>query len=152
QYCEDHTTQADESMTIHLPPEGDQPETVSPLLKRSDPAAPWTYQAKPMIAVSWEEGMELARRLSRRNSGSGARYSLPTEPQWEKAARGELTGARYPWGHEPPTPQRCHFGRYDDFVIRQGKSLPPNGYGLYAMCGGVWEWTRDWDDRDAYQR
>ncbi|MFO0929135.1 MAG: SUMF1/EgtB/PvdO family nonheme iron enzyme [Gemmataceae bacterium] len=38
------------------------------------------------------------------------------------------------------------------FAIRPMRALPPNGYGLYAMCGGVWEWTRDWYDREAYRR
>jgi formylglycine-generating enzyme required for sulfatase activity len=91
--------------------------------------------------------VELGKRLS----GRGVRCALPSEAQWEKAARGGLIGARYPWGDEPPTSERCDFGHYGDFMIRPSKSLPPNGYGLYAMSGGVWEWTGDWYDRDGYR-
>jgi formylglycine-generating enzyme required for sulfatase activity len=106
-----------------------------------------TWQSKPMVAVCWAETEELARRLS----GQESVYSLPTEAQWEKAARGGLIGARYPWGDEPPTRELCDFGHYGEFVLAPSKSLPPNGYGVYSMSGGVWEWTRDWYDRDGYR-
>jgi formylglycine-generating enzyme required for sulfatase activity len=144
QYCEDHTTQA-VSHYAHLPPELNNSDYEPGNPPRTDPDAPWSWQAKPMVAVFWHEAVALADRLSAR------RYSLPSEAQWEKAARGGLIGARYPWGDEPPTSDRCDFGHYHDFVIHPSKSLPPNGYGLYAMSGGVWEWTRDWYDRDGYR-
>jgi formylglycine-generating enzyme required for sulfatase activity len=144
QYCEDHTTQA-VSWYAHLPPEDQNSDYRAGYPPRTDPAAPFSWQAKPMVAVFWHEAVGLAGRLSAR------RYALPSEAQWEKAARGGLIGARYPWGDEPPTRERCDFGHYHDFAIRPSKSLPPNGYGLYAMSGGVWEWTRDWYDRDGYR-
>jgi hypothetical protein len=85
--------------------------------------APFRYEAKPMAR---------------------GRYSLPTETQWEKAARGGLIGCRYPWGNEPPTAVTCDSGRFEPFVIQPGRTFAPNGYGLYAMSGSVWEWTSDY--------
>jgi formylglycine-generating enzyme required for sulfatase activity len=114
---------------------------------RDEPDAPWVYETKPMIAVAWQEVHDLTGRLS----SDRVRYSLPTEAQWEKAARGGLIGARHAWGNEPPAQDRCDFGRFLEFSIRPMRTFPPNGYGLYAVNGGVWEWTRDWYDRDYYR-
>jgi formylglycine-generating enzyme required for sulfatase activity len=100
-----------------------------------------------MVAVAWQEAQELAANLST----SEIRYSLPTEAQWEKAARGGLIGARHAWGNEPPSHDRCDFNRFGEFSILPMRSFPPNGYGLYAVNGGVWEWTSDWYDRDYYR-
>jgi formylglycine-generating enzyme required for sulfatase activity len=79
------------------------------------------------------------------------RYTLPTEAEWEKAARGGLIGARYPWGDEPPTQERCDCGNLHGWRVSPMKSRPANGYGLFAMSGCVWEWTADWYDRDYYR-
>ena len=77
-------------------------------------------------------------------------YGLPTEAEWEKAARGGLIGKRYSWGDEPPDRQRCDSGHFGEFVIRPPRELAPNGYGLHAMCGCVWEWTTAPYDALAY--
>jgi formylglycine-generating enzyme required for sulfatase activity len=90
------------------------------------------------------------RDLTNRLSAGRVSYGLPTEAQWEKAARGGLIGARYAWGNEPPTHECCDFDRFREVSIRPTRTFPPNGYGLYAVNGGVWEWTRDWYDRDYY--
>ena len=74
----------------------------------------------------------------------------PTEAEWEVAARGGLADARYAWGDEPPTIDRCDFNRFEQFSVIPPRPLPPNGYGLYGMCGGVWEWTADWYDAHYY--
>jgi formylglycine-generating enzyme required for sulfatase activity len=153
QYCEDHTTRA-VGWHAHYPrppqppaPNPTQPPRPDPRPPREPADAPWEYEAKPIIAVGWQEATELAERLTTPKF----RYLLPTEAQWEKAARGGLIGARHPWGDAPPTRDRCDFGRFTEFSILPSKTFPPNDYGLYAMSGGVWEWTRDWYD-SAYYR
>src|SRR5262249_51341568 len=91
QYCEDQTTRA-RAWHAHAPTgrwggDGRPVQTSQELFgapERADAAAPWTYEAKPVIAVSWAEATELGERLS----AGAVRYGLPTEAQWEKAARG----------------------------------------------------------------
>jgi formylglycine-generating enzyme required for sulfatase activity len=154
QYCEDQTLRAGDWHS-HMPGQqwqsGGQIQTAQELFgspQRGDPESPWHYKTKPMVAVAWQDAQELAERLST----SRVRFALPSEAQWEMAARGGLIGARHAWGDEPPSPERCDFGRFYQFVIQPMKSLPPNGYGLYAMNGGVWEWTRDWYDSTFYRQ
>ncbi|WUH98913.1 SUMF1/EgtB/PvdO family nonheme iron enzyme [Spirillospora sp. NBC_00431] len=151
QYCEDATTQATDwhahNPSLRMTRGG---ETVDPAevfggVSR-DHSAPWRYENKPMVSVSWEAAAELGERLS----DDRVEYRLPTEAEWERAARGGLSGRRYPWGDEPPTARRCDFGRFGDFAIRPVKDTPPNGYGLYGMAGSVWEWTSDWYDAEYY--
>ena len=81
--------------------------------------------------------------------------ALPTEAEWERAARGGLEGATYTWGDEPTPKSRpmanTWQGRFpwenlceDGFAgTSPVRSFPPNGYGLYDMAGNVWEWTVD---------
>jgi formylglycine-generating enzyme required for sulfatase activity len=106
------------------------------------------FDTKPMVAVGWQSVEVLAEQLSK---GGKVRYGLPTEAQWEKAARGGLIGARHAWGNEPPSQDNCDFDRLRAMAIRPSKTFAPNGYGLYAMNGAVWEWTCDWYDRDHYR-
>ena len=140
QYCEDATVQAsDWHAHARLPIFG------SP--HREDPRRPERYDRKPMVAVAWQEAELLAERLS----DDAVCYRLPTEAEWEAAARGGLVGTRYPWGDTPPTPRNCDFDRFDEFSLLPPRRLPPNGYGLYGMTGGVWEWTADWYDACYYR-
>lgn len=140
--------------------------------ERADPNKPWGYSAKPMIAVSFELAEKLCSKLSPLAKASvspgiltklfghkgatanieGINYRLPTEAEWEKAARGGLLGCHYPWGSELPTINNCDFGRFDQFSILPMKRFTPNDYGLYAMSGCVWEWTNDWYDSEFFSQ
>jgi len=116
---------------------------------------------QPVVCVSWEDARAYAEWV-------GA--SLPTEAQWEKAARGGLVGKKFPWGDEfPPRELVGNFADesakkvfpdwsiitgYDDgyaYTAPVGK-FAPNGYGLYDMAGNVWEWCLDAYESDYYGR
>ena len=75
---------------------------------------------------------------------------LPTEAEWEWAARGGQDEPKYPWGNDPPSRTLARFGVYSGTV--PVASYRPNGYQLFDMAGNVWEWTDDWYDRHYYSR
>jgi formylglycine-generating enzyme required for sulfatase activity len=107
----------------------------------------------PVVQISWDDATAYAKWAAKR---------LPTEAEWEWAARGGLTDQIYAWGAEDVAkgkPKANTFeGRFPDRDegadgfkgIAPVKRFAPNGYGLYDMAGNVWEWCSDWYRHDYY--
>ncbi len=68
---------------------------------------------------------------------------LPTEAEWEHAARGGLKEKSFPWGDEPPDKTRANYHASGTGATARVASYPANGYGLFDMAGNVWEFTLD---------
>lgn len=105
-----------------------------------------------MEHVTWNDAVAFCGWLSER---SGYAIRLPTEAEWEKAARGGLVRKAYPWGNEDPT---CHEGsfngaQFDDCggMFLPAGSFAANGYGLHDMVGNVYEWVSDWYLENYYE-
>jgi formylglycine-generating enzyme required for sulfatase activity len=101
---------------------------------------------QPVVAVSWHEAVRYCDWLCLR---TGLAFRLPTEAEWERAARGEREGKLYPWGDTPPESLPDYAARWQNGPEPVGRA-EPNGYGLYNMCDNVHEWCADWFDFDYY--
>lgn len=100
---------------------------------------------QPVVAVSWFEAVKYCDWLG---AATERRYRLPTEAEWERAARGGAEGA-FPWGDEPPQ-SLLDYGKRWRSGPEPVASRPPNGFGLYDICENVHEWCRDWYQADYY--
>ncbi len=109
----------------------------------------WSGKAQnPVNCVTWTQADAYCK-------WTDAYGHLPTEAQWEKAARGGLEGKFFPWGDDFDCSQavwdKWSGGCDGDWPEPVGsKPLGKNGYGLYDMAGNVWEWVSDWYDADYY--
>lgn len=106
----------------------------------------WVFNVNPdypVVSVTWLQAFEYCRYYGKR---------LPSEAEWEYAARGGMTSELYPWGDEPPA-GKAVFRTAEALRSRPEAigSFSPNGYGLYDMSGNVWEWVADWYSAEYYQ-
>ncbi|MFT4022341.1 MAG: SUMF1/EgtB/PvdO family nonheme iron enzyme [Flavihumibacter sp.] len=132
---------------------------------RWQPGADWRHpegpgstitgrEQHPVVMISWNDAQAYCKWAGKR---------LPTEAEWEFAARGSLEGKNFVWGNEAPTDDKVYAntwqGHFPDKNTKKDgfdrtapvKSFAANGYGLYDMAGNVWEWCNDWYDKLLYQ-
>jgi formylglycine-generating enzyme len=100
----------------------------------------------PVTSVSWFDAVEYCQWLSAR---WGREVRLPTEAEWEFAARGGLEQKLYPWGDAPVT-ERAHYAERWREGPEPVATSAPNSYGLFDICENVHEWCGDWFDAGYY--
>lgn len=103
----------------------------------------------PVVLVAWEDAVSFCHWKQRK---TGLPFRLPTEAEWEKAARGGLLRKLYPWGDDEADGRACWNRWHLPIGTMPVRSFAPNTYGLYDMAGSVWEWCNDWYEADYYLR
>jgi formylglycine-generating enzyme required for sulfatase activity len=115
-----------------------------------DSEAPRDRLDHPVTLVRLEDAVAYCAWLS---GATGRIVRLPTEAEWEKAARGGLEGKRYPWGDTLDRDSANFAGDTSPRAARgttRWRSYSPNGYGLFDMAGNVWQWVSDWHSPSYY--
>jgi formylglycine-generating enzyme len=135
--AETQVTNADYAMFLEATKEQPQPFFNDPHFNQPD---------QPIVAVSWFDAIAYCKWLSQ---VTRKEFRLPTEAEWEYAARGAREGALFPWGDDSPEsrPRYAKRWRTGPEPVRQS---PPNAFGLYEMCENVHEWCSDWFQSDYY--
>ena len=103
----------------------------------------WGRGRRPVIYVSWEDAVAYTKWLS---GQTGERYRLPSEAEWEYAARAGVKKKKYSWGNEAGSNRANCDGcgsQWDDEQTAPVGSFGPNGWGLHDLHGNVWEWVQD---------
>jgi formylglycine-generating enzyme len=127
------------------------------------PGADWKHPRGPGTSLQglWDHPVVHVAFADAEAYAKWAKKALPTEAEWEFAARGGLDGAAYVWGDEYVPGGKPLANTWQGEFPWQNQledgyewtapvgSFPPNGYGLYDMAGNVWEWTTDWYRRDG---
>jgi sulfatase modifying factor 1 len=110
----------------------------------------FSHPDQPVVAVNWFEAVKYCDWLS---AATARRYCLPTEAEWERAARGGCEGLAYPWGNQLPGEWPEYVERWRGEVrgplpVGQGR---PSPFGLYDVSENVHEWCADWFGPDYYR-
>ena len=128
------------------------------------PGACWRHPEGPQSSIAGREDYPVTQ-IAYKDAEAYAKWAgkrLPTETEWEFAARGGLVGKPYSWGDELQPGGRWMANTFqgkfplkdtgeDGFVgVAPVAKFPPNGYGLFDMAGNVWEWCSDWYRPDGY--
>ena len=106
----------------------------------------FSHPHQPVAGVSWFEAVRYCDWLKSR---TGRPFRLPTEAEWERAARGHREASLYPWGDTPPESLPGYAGLWKTGPEPVGQA-EPNDFGLYNMCDNVHEWCGDWYAADYY--
>jgi formylglycine-generating enzyme required for sulfatase activity len=106
----------------------------------------FNHPQQPVTGASWFEADNYCQWLT---SQTGKIYRLPSEAEWERAARGDLEQREFPWGDDPPQTLPDYSRRWQNRpeIVAQ---YAPNGFGIYNLCDNVHEWCNDWYDAGYY--
>ena len=129
------------------------------------------YESYPVVGINWDQARAFAHwrtkirndylRGRKKRKSTTAKFRLPTEAEWEYAARGGLESATYPWGGPYLTddrgcfmanfkPKRGNYVADEALYTVEANSFDPNDYGLYNMAGNVSEWTNSTYSKATY--
>ncbi|MGA8617356.1 MAG: formylglycine-generating enzyme family protein [Candidatus Sulfotelmatobacter sp.] len=106
----------------------------------------FNHREQPVTGVSWFDAEQYCYWLA---AQTGRAYRLPTEAEWERAARGDFKQEDFPWGNDPPQSLPDYGTRWQtgpEPVARYA----PNAFGLFNICDNVHEWCSDWYDPNYY--